>query len=50
MLQDAHKSVFKAIEEEVKGEWHVKDKSGKGGLLPSAKQRRSEVGEGGMYL
>ncbi|KAH6904323.1 hypothetical protein BKA70DRAFT_1154447 [Coprinopsis sp. MPI-PUGE-AT-0042] len=49
MLQDAHKYVFKALSEESAGEWHVKDRGGHG-VLPSSKQRRTEVGEGGMYL
>jgi hypothetical protein len=47
MLQEAHKYLFKAIGDESVGEWHVKDRAG---VLPSSKQRRSEVGEGGMYL
>ncbi|KAH6905770.1 hypothetical protein BKA70DRAFT_1499864, partial [Coprinopsis sp. MPI-PUGE-AT-0042] len=49
MLQDAHKYVFKVLGEESVSEWYVKDRGGHG-VVPSSKQRRTEVGEGGMYL
>ncbi|EAU86778.2 hypothetical protein CC1G_09903 [Coprinopsis cinerea okayama7 len=50
LLQTAHRALFLAINQDISGsdgEWKGKD--GAGGLL-AAEKRRSEVGEGGMYL